>query len=382
MARRVALRRRRHAGFTLVELLVVIAIIGVLVALLLPAVQAAREAARRSSCSNNLKQLAIACHNFHDTYKRLPAAGASDSAPEFGSAPLGDRWGASWLVRILPFIEQQPLFDQLRMTGTGGGAGWGNGTATSDAIINMNVARNVSIPAFFCPSTPLQKWCNSPHGGIQRQMAPSYVAISGAANVLMQGTGTVPIYVDGLDRWAQGNPGTAGCCSGGIHSQSGALVAAGVHGFEAIGDGTSNVFMISESSDWIYTQSNIRTDWRACNTHGWIIGWHNRNGPGQPPHPNRYGMNGDHRTFNFTTVRYPINHFSNPSHGLPDAPGNCGTFGVCDNSSTNRPLNSAHPGGAQVAMADGSVRFVAETIANHVLGLSCIRDDNIPTQLP
>lgn len=108
--------------------------------------------------------------------------------------------------------------------------------------------------------------------------------------------------------------------------------------------------------------------------------WRREVGPGQGG--GRIGNNADHRTFNFTTLRYPINHFSQPSHGLPNFPGNCGTFGICRNSSTNRPLNSAHPGGVNVAMADASVRFVPQTINNQVLGLSGYRDDGIANQLP
>ena len=103
--------RPRPAGFTLVELLVVIAIIGVLVALLLPAVQAAREAARRSQCGNNLKQIGLALHNYHDTLKWFPPGavfeGGASTAPN--AQPINQR--GSMHVRLLPYMEQQALYN-------------------------------------------------------------------------------------------------------------------------------------------------------------------------------------------------------------------------------------------------------------------------------
>src|SRR3954463_14081363 len=100
-------------GFTLVELLVVIAIIGVLVALLLPAVQAAREAARRSQCTNNVKQVVLACHNFHDTYGTVP--NIVSYAPIQGTAAAPGVFGNGWafIPFLLPYVEQKPLFDSI-----------------------------------------------------------------------------------------------------------------------------------------------------------------------------------------------------------------------------------------------------------------------------
>ena len=113
------LKKNRRGGFTLVELLVVIAIIGVLVGLLLPAVQAAREAARRMSCSNNFKQVGLALHNYHATYNMLPAQSGGTFHAESNGNPGGtnatdnNRRRLSWLVGLLPFMEQQPLWDQI-----------------------------------------------------------------------------------------------------------------------------------------------------------------------------------------------------------------------------------------------------------------------------
>src|SRR5947209_18904122 len=97
-------------AFTLVELLVVIAIIGVLIGLLLPGVQKVRAAANRLKCQNNLKQLGLALHNHHDTRGRLPPGGANDQPPFGTDAPNSSHWGSSWMVYILPFIEQDSLY--------------------------------------------------------------------------------------------------------------------------------------------------------------------------------------------------------------------------------------------------------------------------------
>ncbi|MCY2986412.1 MAG: DUF1559 domain-containing protein [Planctomycetota bacterium] len=166
---------RHRQGFTLVELLVVIAIIGILVALLLPAIQAAREAARRSQCSNNLKQLGVALHNFHDTYKQFPIGQPDDDNDSFG-----------WGVYLTPYIEQQIVMDRLiegkavlvykngphgawfgGIPGQPCGAGGGNNNIDScgswtqtrwggnpSGPTNLSVSQTV-LKAFVCPSCPL-----------------------------------------------------------------------------------------------------------------------------------------------------------------------------------------------------------------------------------
>jgi len=119
-------------GFTLVELLVVIAIIGILIAMLLPAVQAAREAARRVQCTNNLKQVALAVNNFHDVYKQIPAAASWDEAP-------------SWFVLILPFMEEQEQFDRWVLDGR-----WHSGA--NRLILKDYRAGFGQVQGYRCPS--------------------------------------------------------------------------------------------------------------------------------------------------------------------------------------------------------------------------------------
>lgn len=136
---------RKKSAFTLVELLVVIAIIGVLVALLLPAVQQAREAARRMQCSNNLKQVGLALHNYHDTFQSLP--------PGWLNVTGNDNF-MGWGTYILPFVEQSALYDQMKAAGAYNGA-WFNiaDMTTASATVPTPYARTV-IDAFICPSDP------------------------------------------------------------------------------------------------------------------------------------------------------------------------------------------------------------------------------------
>ncbi len=133
--------RKQREAFTLVELLVVIAIIGILVALLLPAIQAAREAARRTQCSNNLKQFGVAFQNHHDTYKFFPTGGSGwPYAPDYtveGLAEIAPRQRAGWGFQVLPFIEQRAVWE--------GSNAPNNDQRQRDAI-------GAKIPAFFCPS--------------------------------------------------------------------------------------------------------------------------------------------------------------------------------------------------------------------------------------
>src|SRR5262245_6292657 len=171
LSMRVMIRRCRSGGFTLIELLVVIAIIAVLVALLLPAVQQAREAARRSSCKNNLKQVGLALFNYHEVAGMFPVGSNWVGGP--GGNP--NAWGISFWVGLLPFLDQGPLYMKWDLNGAGlPGTGWVDVNPNNGALANGFV-----MPILFCPSSPL-KAVGPPRGnapsGVQ---IPTYCGLAG-----------------------------------------------------------------------------------------------------------------------------------------------------------------------------------------------------------
>jgi prepilin-type N-terminal cleavage/methylation domain-containing protein/prepilin-type processing-associated H-X9-DG protein len=221
MGNHVSLRLRSRGGFTLIELLVVIAIIGVLIALLLPAVQAAREAARRAQCTNNLKQLGLAVHNYHSQHNSLPADGVflgsafgtccppSDGGPGWG-------WAASWMVSLLPNMEQQPLFNAYNFSTNN------PPFSNADSPCNYTVAFT-QISSLLCPSEN-QKMRPVPPWGCS-----NYHANHGGPGVIRNWSGTiVQNYTDYPQAWWGPDPNL------------------GYFGFESVTDGTSNTALFSE----------------------------------------------------------------------------------------------------------------------------------------
>lgn len=170
------MRSRRH-GFTLIELLVVIAIIGVLVALLLPAVQQAREAARRAQCKNNLKQIGLALHNYHDSFNMFPSGwvGVTNGALSIYG---GNGWG--WAARILPQIDQSPLYNTLNF----------NLSVADPAHLTQRTTR---IPAFRCPTDiGLEQWTINDDSNVALSplATANYVGVFGTSNMDDCVTGT------------------------------------------------------------------------------------------------------------------------------------------------------------------------------------------------
>ncbi len=352
---------RSRSGFTLVELLVVIAIIGVLIALLLPAVQAAREAARRTECSNNLKQMALAVHNFHDTYGRLPPGGGNDNRP-FGhsgmwtrdsivSAPDWIRYGAgsSWFMYIMPFMEMGTVTHE-----------WKFGTPEASSMYapgNRAVVADLHTAMFICPSTPCPRQADFqwPEWNAYRTWFKlarvSYTAIGGAVN------GLIPGYVERRNF----------ASFYGITSVGGALTKNGQHSMGAVLDGTSNTLLIGEQSNWIRSV-NGHENWSAQSVMGYTYGMFT--GSDDNVGGAWWGANDD-RQGNIQTIRYAINF--TPTGGWPIGDHASGVSHL----GQNIPLNSAHPGGINVAYVDGSIHFLSETTSMAVLAAIATRDDGM-----
>ena len=174
-------------GFTLIELLVVIAIIAVLIGLLLPAVQKVREAAARMQCQNNLKQIGLALHNYHDSFKFFPTAGSADGKPLSGGPWPNSGEGTNWMVHTLPFIEQGNIYNRLTFNGD---AGWTDNDTqpNSSARNNVLLSAGVVIKTFRCPSDPkealIRNDSNVRPADDYKVTRNSYVAIAGAVDRL------------------------------------------------------------------------------------------------------------------------------------------------------------------------------------------------------
>lgn len=176
----------RRLGFTLIELLVVIAIIGILIALLLPAVQAAREAARRSQCSNSLKQIALAAINFESATKQFPKGRLSCDGANYGPCDgmsKAQRLGTSAFVAILPHIEEQTLYD---MFGVENGGMWHNHPFTDRTLWFTDAKKREAIAArpaiYVCPSSTAEPFVDKSHYAWESFLRPatgSYAACMG-----------------------------------------------------------------------------------------------------------------------------------------------------------------------------------------------------------
>ncbi|NLY01574.1 MAG: DUF1559 domain-containing protein [Rhodopirellula sp.] len=293
------MKRRVESGFTLVELLVVIAIIGILIALLLPAVQAAREAARRSQCVNNLKQVALAMHNYHDTHLIFPYGHRGGGGAPY---PFYCHNRDTWFHRILPYVEQGAIYEQYE------GDCANVSASTSNHVHNISASQpfiRIPLATFMCPSDPA---------------SPAFAEPAS-------------------DRWG-GN--YLGCIGNGTLSTG---TGNGMFGYEtqkirmaSLIDGTSNTMMLSEAVQRVAVPSGFSWGCAGC-----------------------YWIGGAHGEVTYTALeapntKVPDQNYLCKSTTTPQAP--------CTTNQTVRYnfARSFHPGGVNMSLGDGSVRFLSETI--------------------
>jgi prepilin-type N-terminal cleavage/methylation domain-containing protein/prepilin-type processing-associated H-X9-DG protein len=347
------MRNRTHRGFTLIELLVVIAIIGVLIALLLPAVQSAREAARRAQCTNNLKQIALSIHNYHDQHGSVPPL-VQNASPAAWGAIYFDPWPLNWSSATLPQIEGGVLYNALNFD-------WGSIGSPPNATI-MNTQVNVLI----CPSDSIR----TPSQGRTRR---NYHAnIGGPPNV---SAWDGAIYQPRKDE--RGDNGI-----GGLENAQ-----CGVFGFESFTDGTSNTAMFGEKLVGSGPIAPVPRDHpMAKRGYGWVVGLANEidrggtiggpaaqafvaackavpgtamsKGTGLPAGNGLYWIGGNPGS---CLIWCAYNHFMPPNtiQCVATNDGNTETWGSVMDAI---PPSSNHPGGVNTAMADGSVRFIKDTV--------------------
>ncbi len=331
---KTGIERPARFGFTLVELLVVIAIIGILVALLLPAVQAAREAARRMQCGNNLKQIGLACHNLVSTTKYFPTAGGAVSQFFAADERKGPKYGyeyAGWMFQILPYMEEQALYN-LRE---------GDGSGNTGFVATRLIEKPVS--AFNCPTRfnrfgndGLDVYALGDYAGVMASHnSPGWQGFAWETTVGPKPNEETAVWTGILVKGGQVNTGT------------GEVWEYGKISFAKITDGSSKTIMAAEkaangalySIDRAATGGNhpywelygyyIGADWPTMRQFGALL-------PGAPNASPEVPLKSDSES----RVTYDRGR---PSTNVPDEQG----FG------------SAHPGVFLALMGDGSVRTVS-----------------------
>ena len=323
-------------AFTLIELLVVIAIVGVLVALLLPAIQAARESSRRCSCANNLKQIGLALQSHESAHKKLPI-GTRNIAPPDSAATIG----TSWWADLLPSLEGSSIYDRLERT-----------TPNSGFLIlhphNSNAVHNVLLPPALCPSSLIPQLKTV---GSAQVMMPSYVGISGST---------------GFDGFEETRINI--CCApqnNGEISGGGTLIPNQAVRIKQVSDGVSKTIAVGESSDFTFNSQGIIYRIDGGHTNGWLTGtkaygtppnYRVAPDPSLPPSSNP-------PSWNIVTVRYPLN---TRQYDLP---------GIDQSHGANNPLVSPHPGGVNVVFLDGSQRFLTDETDLSTLKRFATRND-------
>lgn len=309
---------QRRRGFTLIELLVVIAIIAILIALLLPAVQQAREAARRSQCKNNLKQWGLAIHNYHDTFNVLPSGGMG-IAP-VGAAPNRVNNCLSMHVRLLPYIDQAPLYNQFDM----------NRYYADPPNVSLNTQ---SFTLLFCASARSADRTSNVSG----QWTTHYYGVAGP-----KGPRPAPLTGNYL------HVGNTATDHGGF-SQGGMLPLQICLNFSDCTDGMSNTLMMGEIS------GEAAPGW-AISWRPWIQGANTT-------------ANAGNAGYSSKNVTYPISRYSGYTGGNATRLFNDVRF------------SSQHVGGAQFLMGDGAVKFISENIDFITYQAVASRDEGLPLQL-
>lgn len=343
------LSRPRHRGFTLIELLVVIAIIAILIALLLPAVQQAREAARRTQCKNNLKQLALALHNYHDVYNQFPLGGACNGGGTWNTCGSSFRhadWSTTWALALMPYVEQSALWSQ-----------WDSNLSSMAQSSSQGGAFNVTgteLSFMKCPSdgdTPPATGNNvggrAPGGPYAKgNYAANYGGGYAQENTGQNGT-------DGRPNWAGPNLGP-------FHMRGSANRRFGAS-FRDIRDGTSNTIALGEILKET-SNGDMRGAWAHAS--GAIFSAYTGTIRSNPFRP----QDGDQ---GIATPNAPAESNTGARTAWADCPAYCGSgngdkqIRCRDCGGDGRGGNAArsrHVGGAQFAMCDGGARFISENI--------------------